>query len=363
MARPIDFKSFQNQVHEYAQDCVDDVTNSKSVHFGDGNLITFQGGDANGLFGAQGYAVQPNEGAIYQVQSRLGAPPTRWLNNPNTCPDELRVDILNKLVDLREDTRWLMRMKADRLRAVLSDQYTKFDNAPLVDLVAEGLDEIGMQPQVFRPQVGDTMRAYILFPQVTVAQDPKGLLSSHGDGGLHPALYVANDETGRGMVRVHGGLFRAICSNGAIFGWQKEDLFGQRHRFLSENIMRLFVTEAIASGLKMSAEGAERLIRAQEVHLQKPNLKGIMDGLAERYGLTVDTRETMDNSLASELFDYGRPNDATLFDLVNAITFTAQSRGEEERETMERMAGDLLFTSASGMALNPAREDRVAEEV
>jgi hypothetical protein len=47
--------------------------------------------------------------------------------------------------------------------------------------------------------------------------------------------------------------------------------------------------------------------------------------------------------ISGEASSYGRPNNPTLFDTVNAATYTAHSiENVHEREHMEIMAGTLL---------------------
>lgn len=364
MAHPmsITIAEFQNRVSEYARDCYDNLAQQSDFTFEPGDFMTYIAGEDN-LFGASvRQSGKLTDWAFRQIAERLDAPSTRWLGDKKHCPPELKNDILNKLVSLRDPARLLIRSKGEIIRAVLSDEYTKFDNKELVDMVGEAIATMGVAPEVHRTEIGDEMRGYILIPQITFNNDPtkpiigQGLKgtsdwgvhtsatqsSPYGDGGLHPAVYISNSERGGGSAKIVGAVYRYVCGNGMIWGWDSQEIFSIRHRFVSMNAMKTLVGEAMAIAFKMSEEAARAFVASQEVHLEKANLKGLISEWSNKYGISV---EATDNWLAvttGEAMGYGRGNDPRLFDLVNGATYVAQQRDSNERQMMERMAGDIL---------------------
>lgn len=285
---------------------------------------------------------QTNDYAFNQI-CRLLDIPAGWVGKPEHCPDELRVHLMNKLANTyRPKADTLVRMREDTIRAVLSSKYTKFDNTTFIDLVAQAVDTMGIEPRIHRTILGDDLKAYIVFPQVTFAPDPQHPEPHHGNGGLHPAMYISNSERGGGSARVVGAVYRSICSNGMIMGWHTNDNFEVRHIYKSSMAMGLLVAEGITAALKMSEEATKAFIAAQEVHIEKPHLGHIVNEWATSYGLTVEAKEDWLATITSELVQNGRQDDPRAFDVINAATYVAQTQRMEETETMERMAGDLL---------------------
>lgn len=339
-------QALQSKASEYASDCVDANAESKQFSFAKDNQFNFITGEGYGMSGTL------NDWAFGQVCSRFNVP-AGWLGNPEACPEALKVDILNDLASqYRDNANYLVRMKGTVIRALLSNQYSIFDNKEFIDLVGEAVSTMGIEPQVARYALDDDMRAYVVFPSVTFAPDPQTNRGGGGvhvadrgnkdDGGLHPAVYICNSERGGRSAKVVGAVFRSICSNGMIFGWKEENAFVVRHRFHSNAMMAALVADGLTEALKMSEEATRKFIASQDKKVQAPNLKSLVDGWADKYGLTIEAKDNWLASITSEAIVNGRGDDVRLFDMVNAATYVAQTRTGTETEHMERMAGDLL---------------------
>ena len=332
----ITISELQEQATAYASDCVDANAESKKFQFAAGNQVAFETGEGFSMVGTL------NEWAFGQVCSRLNVP-AGWLGNPDACPEALKVDVLNDLASVyRDSANYLVRMKGTVIRALLSSQYSIFDNLEFVDLVGEAVSTMGITPSVARYTLDDDMRAYIVFPQVTFATDPQAPARGHDDGGLHPAIYVSNSERGGRSAKVVGAVFRSICTNGMIFGWREENAFVVRHRFHSKAMMAAMVADGIAEGLKMSEEATRKFIASQDKRVAAPNLRHIVDDWAGKYGISIGAKENWLAAITNEAIVNGRHEDVRVFDMVNAATYVAQAQNGSEIEHMERMAGDIL---------------------
>jgi hypothetical protein len=360
----VNIQELKSKVETYAADCYDVVAPSSDIGFasngGYGHITVAQDGE---LFGETAdVQANLNQHAFTQLAERLDAPPVRWLADDEHCDPELRDVVLNYLLQERENT-FLLRQKGECCRAVLSDQYTKFDNPEFVDLVGEALETAGTEAVVARVENHDVLRAYVVLPQITFAPDPgvrqpglavaetgpqwAGNVAGHrwlNNGGLHPAIYISNSEIGTGAARVAGGIFRAICENGVIIGWKAEHAQVVVHRHFTRGIIRSIIASAVADGLKMSEEAAKRFVQSQEVHIEKKSLRPLVDDWAAKYGISVEAKDNWLGAVMGEATSYGRADEPTLFDLVNAATYTAHALGSDEREMVERMAGDLLLS-------------------
>lgn len=343
-------KGLQDAVAEYAADCYDTVTTTKGLQFADGKVAIREVHPAGSLLPEAPAVINtPNDNGQYGVAFKLDAPNYRWTFDDKHCPEPLRSDLLNKLVEHRAEKSILCRSKGDVLRAVLSDQYTKFDHVKLVDLVAEAVATLGVEPVVARAEIGDDLRAYVVVPGVSFGKDPGAHEWTHnpdngyGNGGLHPAVHIRNSEVGRGGVGINGAVWRSICTNGAIIGLRENgELFSRAHRG-NRDLFGVLVAESLAEAFKLSEEASARLIASQEVHLKPVSLKPLVEGWASKYGLTIDARENWLQAVTSNAIEYGRSEDPRLFDVWNGATQVAQMRSPDERELVERMAGDLLY--------------------
>lgn len=336
----INFQTLKDRVNAYAEDCSDSLANLKTFHYMPNYGLSFSSGEEN-LFGTPvAEARQLNDWAFTQLAGRLNAPPMQWLNNEGLCDDELRVKIMNELIEDREDARYLLRSKGQTLRAVLSDQYTKFDNTELIDLAGEAINQMGIEPQVFRAEIGDQLRGYVLFPQIDFGSPSNG--NNPGNGGLHPAVYISNSEIGGGMAKVVGAIYRATCDNGVIFGWNAENIFAIRHRWISRAGMSEVMKNAMIIAFKLSEEAAHKFIASQDIHLPQTNMQSIVDQWATKYGISVGAKEDWLSTISAETHTHGRVNDPRVYDVVNAATYIAQQQQGNEREQIERMAGDFL---------------------
>jgi len=324
----------KDAVKMFSKDMSDSLTSSTSLSFAEDNWVSFT--PRNYPVASMG---KLTDWAYNQLAGRLDAPPTRWLLDDTHCDTGLRNGIMDYLVKVRPEQGLTVRMNGDSVRAVLSDQYTKFDHTELVDMVGEAITEMGVQAEVRRAEIGDELRAYVLVPSITFANDP----TKQGNGGLHPAVYLSNSERGGGAVRITGAVYRSVCSNGVIYGWSATDVFSMRHRWIDQNGMRVLVADALAQSFKMSEKAAMAFVRAQQLQVEPRSLKPIVNEWALKYGISISAKENWLQVITSEATSYGRAEDPRLFDVVNAATYVAQQQIPAEREQMERMAGDILF--------------------
>ena len=125
---------------------------------------------------------------------------------------------------------------------------------------------------------------------------------------------------------------------------ETSNLDSVRHRYLTAYAMLSIVAAGIASALKMSEKAAQAYIAAQEIHLEPVSLKPIIDEWARKYGLSVSVKDNWIKSVTFETVDKDHVDDPRLADVVNAATFSAHTiENIQERELVERMAGDMLY--------------------
>jgi len=353
MTAHLPLEQFVATVKTWQAGNADSYTDSPTIRMMSDGGVTFSARESKaGTPSPFGGVVNEARGALLsyqglgQLAERMDAPSLRWLGDPTHCPPALRAEIMNAIIATRPSRPLFMREHEGTLRAVLSDEYTRFDHQPFVDLVAQAVERSGVPAQVWRADVADEMRAYVLLPSVTFGELPSADGPGFGNGGLHPAIYISNSEIGTGKARVSGGVYRATCSNGMIYGWQADDVVGVRHIHIHESALFAVIASAVANGFKLSQKAAEEFMASQETHLQPESLKSLVGEWTRKYGITVERGEDWLAAISTESATYGRPDDPRLFDAVNALTFVAREKEPVERELLERTAGDLLRTSS-----------------
>ncbi len=357
MSRMITFAELKERVQSHQNACTDDTAKTTGMVYGSG-LLGFVNGveDQSNLFGEElapwGHG-HITDHAWVQLAERIGAPSVRWLRNEDKCPEELRKLLVNWKFDNNPEVEYLIRQKTrpaaegegfeNTVRAVLSNQYSIYDHHQFIDALEDGIATIGRPVKVFRPQVDDEMRAYVLIDGVQFDATAERDRNDPGNdgGGLHPAVYISNSERGGGRVRITGGLYRSYCANGMIFGWEEKAGMEQTHRFKSAAHMGLLVHEGIASALQMSEAGAVAFMEKRAVLMNRTSLANVVDHWGTKYGIINDDKESW---LAACTATYGHKEQLSMFAAINLATGMAHATEDhEKKEALERMGGAMAM--------------------
>jgi len=138
-----------------------------------GNTLNFKNGSTQqgGLFGAVegvGEAGVLSDLALAQLAERVGAPGLRWLKDSTKCPNELKEMLFNWKFANWPEAEYLIRQRVDEetkqneVRAVLSSSYSTYDNFEFIQAIKAAVDEAQLNVHIWRPQVRDTLRAYVI---------------------------------------------------------------------------------------------------------------------------------------------------------------------------------------------------------
>ncbi|MCK5558846.1 MAG: hypothetical protein KAJ01_10720 [Candidatus Hydrogenedentes bacterium] len=350
------WEEFMVKVRNWEADNHDQVVESRTIAYRDDDSLVHTAEVANAgdnpFYNGQPLmeesASKLTRHALGQFIERMDGPPLRWFADERHTDGALRAEVMNDVIRHRENKELLLRNRNQGgetiVRSVLSDQYGVFNHDEFVGLIANAIDNmstVGERVEVFGGEIGDKMRGYVLLPNVVFGQDPRG--NGRGGGDLHPSVYIHNSETGTGKVRIHGGLYSSVCDNGVIYGWNQDAGLELIHRSISRRTIASMVADACVAAFKLSEEAAEKFIAAERIFLEPLAIENLATKWADKYGLTLGSVEAWSNMIEVESAQNGRRGEPTLFDVVNAATFTAQAQEPDERELMERLGGDLLF--------------------
>lgn len=222
--------------------------------------------------------------------------------------------------------RWLLRAKGSHLRAVLSDQYCRMDNAPLLRCLAPVLDS--------RFQVGgfnlteETMHLRVL--------DPTRVREVLPDDRVMVGVHIANSEVGKRAVTIDALVYRLVCRNGLIRLVKGKSLLYRRHVFRSSEQLQRAVQQVMGAVL----DAADVLAKLLSWATQQPikDVDETLKHLSERWGLTQEFQE----QVRKTWLDEPPSQHETLYGLVNAFTHAAQRLPADDRYRVEVLAGQLV---------------------
>jgi len=297
------------------------------------------------LFNSAYISAEMEDWPYQQVAGRLDAPPWSWLSNPQRAPWELRDLNMNWLAENRPDKGLLIRLDGDKVRAIMSEQYTPFDTHTFLPMVIDAVKATGWNHILGRTWYDrDHLSAYLLFPDIKVDQDPR---SDNGKGQLHPAAFISNNEVGRGGVRVLPAVFTGVCLNGVIFGLRsKANTFEGgfiRHRWIDVELIKRQVANAIAGALEMSEERTKKYVQSYEIPIEEGSLKALVSKWGDKYNLSNEQQSTWESTAIQEARTRGQNEDLTWGDLINGVTRMSHYVGDATvANQYDGIGGDLI---------------------
>ncbi len=248
----------------------------------------------------------------------------------------------------RGESRWLLRVRGETLRAVLTERYSRVGNAELVEAISPVLKETGLSVRWFAlSDEGLHLRLV----------DPSRPLEVLPGDPVMAGIHLANSEVGKRSLTIDTVVWRLVCKNGLVRLVKGKSLFNRRHIGLSLPELMVTLPDAIRRALQEGVMVAERLQRATTIHLSDPT--GVIATLASDWPLSQSLEEKIIDARLQE----GGQQD-TLYGLVNAVTSVAQGLPPDERYALEALAGTLLEAGPPAVrASAPSRETSQAQSV
>ena len=221
---------------------------------------------------------------------------------------------------------WLLRCKAQTVRAVLSDRYRPLDNADLVGTLIPILEDrfevrgISLTPESFHLRLVDPRLAREVLP----------------NDRLMVGVHVANSETGRRSVTVDALVWRLVCLNGMVRLVRGKSLLRQRHVSWDRPRFADALNRAVCEAVTAGASLIDRLQAATREPV--PDVEGVIRAIAQQAMLTQSVQDRVKQALLST----PPPQQERVYGLVQALTYTAQSLAPDDRYDLEVLAGRLL---------------------
>ena len=265
--------------------------------------------------------------AFSMLCARLGAP-TEFIRDKLPAP--LQLATLNYLM-ARGDRSGAatLRLRGDEVTAIVSERYAPLDASDLVNTLRAALARHALLDSVRVRAVatGTTDVIRLVLPSEST---PINL----GDVSM-VGLDVSSSSFGRSAVHVRGVVWRLTCLNGARLPSTMGDV-SLRHLGETQRL-RDGLAEGVATAL-VHARGLMGRWRSA-VASYVTNLAGFIDGLRElTQGEQRAVRAELGANTPADL-----PEQASVYDVVNAVTHAAQEAEPARRIELESVAGRVLL--------------------
>jgi len=221
---------------------------------------------------------------------------------------------------------WLLRMKGDALRGVLSSRYARLDNDLLLDSLMPLLPA-GFKVDWF------SLDENSLHLRLVDPRKPQSVLP--GDE-LLSGIHVGNSEVGLRAVTVDALVYRLVCQNGLIRLVKGRSLMHRRHVSLSASGFKEALEEAVRGALEEASSFLEQIRTAARTPV--PDVAAVLALLGRQEALSKSFLEAAELSIRAE----PSGQQETVWGLANGLTQASQSLSPDNRYAVEALAGRLI---------------------
>ncbi len=273
--------------------------------------------------GGSQLALTPNAWALGQLCAKLGIPSGYFKRCPASLQDAQFEYWMSRYAALGQSERQLfLRANGTTLRGVLSQKYACIDNSDLIEAV-EPLMEDGLIVTWFElTDVSFHLR--LVSPKI----------GSGDEDPIFAGVHIANSEVGMRTLTINAILYRQVCTNGMVRLVRNQNLYARKHIGAQPENLREIIQMSAREALDTGRDELDKLQQSRNARIAEP--KSTLDNLSKAWTLTEGVTETIQRQLPMSRLAF------TAFDLINAITATAQLQPADERYRLEALAGSLL---------------------
>ncbi|MFW5895401.1 MAG: DUF932 domain-containing protein [archaeon] len=250
------------------------------------------------------------------------------------CPPHSRAYQINDWIEnyLKKEKNtpeWLIRFNNERVRGILSKNYSIFDNKELLNILRE--------------VKGDSIK----FENIWVDQNQVHLRSIKEDtklgrnkDALMAGWHISNDEVGKRSIRVDFLIYQLICTNGLMGIKEHDALFKRRHYGVDEEKIKHGFAAALDLNHDKALETIDLFMETKNKEIDSDDLELIFS--AVRNSHPIISKEITERA-KNEVDNYLINNKLTKFTLISSLTTAARDLlVGENRYDVERAAGKLL---------------------
>lgn len=276
-----------------------------------GQLVSTNGGPAPESF-------RLSELATTQLCERLGIPVPYYRRLPAT----MKATVANFDLGRLGDRPFLLRGKAQHVRAFLSGEYVAYDNRQIADTVENLVRSDAIRIKAF---VLEETHCFLKIVSEELIEPVSGLKAG---------IMIGNSEVGMGSISIEPFVFRKACTNDLVVSAEKA--FRHAHIHFTPRELTYRMAEAIGDGFMVAAKVLDAFLKTKEEPIPDP--LAVIRKIAEE--------RKMSQKLADEVVArYATEPEPNRYGLINAFTAAAQTLAPLARIEMERFAGGLLRAS------------------
>ncbi len=305
----MDWKSVSDKIVQDDQNKRDRKVAGQELRISSSGVLELSNGDGAG----KTYSL--SEVATSQMCQKLEIP-VKYYRRP---PDEMKAMAANYDIGRLNGHSYLLRGKAQWIRAFLSSEYVVYNNSEIAETV-QGL--LGNGARTMKSAVLEETHMFLKI----ISEEIWDV-----DSGLKAGIMIGNSEVGMGSVSVEPFVFRKPCTNDLIVS--QETSFRHAHIHLTAYELTRRMAEAVSEGFRVASSVLDTFLKTREVKVVDP-LEVIRKIAEERKFSQKLTDEVVSSYLVEP--------EANWFGVINSFTNAAQKLGPLQRIEMERFAGTLL---------------------
>ena len=322
--------------------------NENKDHYRD-SLCTVSGGDARvkAVVVDEKFHIRDNEAnKFYKPTKHMInqlAQKTKWgsytlqklYNSENVRHHEIFRDLVDMSFNEEFSGDYLFRFndRDDSCRAFLSDRYAIIDNNWVLEKVQKFLPT-DCKEAVAKDKSGeDFINFMVVLPSSLTSSDDSDY------GGL---IKVSNSEIGTHRLNISAGVFRTICSNGAI-GWvndQHESISVVHRGRVDLELLGNHIQSAISKHIEAMPSMINQLLGTKKMGWDGASMTPLFASVAQSYKLSKQEIESVHTAWGVERNEtpaYAK----TLFGVINSLTRGSQRLGESSWDKLNSIGGKL----------------------
>jgi len=284
--------------------------------------------------------------AMRQIAERAGIPASYYKKLTEEAPALLDENV-NHWFDSKPANR-LVRSLDGNVRAFMSDKYKLIDNAPVLGMLMESLDEHKGGIEFASMDVTDN-RMYLKINSPRLQGDIKV------NDPVQMGIVISNSEVGLGALDIRAMIYRLVCTNGMIAGRDMGEGVRRTHlgaRHIPGVVFNQDTNRALGQAMALQVRDTVRQLLSPETfekHLlafretTEHKVEGDPTKAVEQLGKVVGYTKEEGSGIMRHLIEGG---DLSQYGLLNAVTRFAQDVDSYDRSTeLEQMGGKILSLS------------------
>jgi len=260
--------------------------------------------------------------ASQQFLKKIGLPSSFVSNCIELGEFGLARDAVNRFKTHTEDTEALFRIYDSKIVGVLSNRYSTFNDSSIIDIAKQNIS-------------GEYLiNSFRVNPEYTSVR-VVGTERMKTEDELYFGFVINNSNVGKSLLKVNFFMFRAMCTNGMIFGKRNLDSYNKKHVGIDWNVIEAEFSSVVESVEERKNFIEQKILESQSKAITSDDVQKFMDTLQQTQVLRKKERETFEAIVGKyPMTEWGK---------VNMLTEFSRDLDLERREEIETVAGEIFL--------------------